>query len=99
MESRKIFCTYILASKPFGTLYTGITAHLRARVLQHKNKQVEGFTKKYNVTQLVFYQIHPDAMSAIAQEKKLKHWKRAWKIALIEKKNPHWMDLFATLDF
>ena len=85
---------YILASKRNGTLYTGITSDLVKRVWQHKNNSVEGFTKKYNVKILVYYEICNDAESAITREKRIKKWRRAWKLRLIEEKNPHWKDLY-----
>ena len=90
----KQFFVYILASKRNGTLYTGITSDLVKRVWQHKNNSVEGFTKKYNVKILVYYEIYNDAESAITREKRIKKWRRAWKLRLIEEKNPHWKDLY-----
>ena len=90
----KQFFVYILASKRNGTLYTGITSDLVKRVWQHKNNSVEGFTKKYNVKILVYYEICNDAESAITREKRIKKWRRAWKLRLIEEKNPHWKDLY-----
>jgi putative endonuclease len=85
---------YLLASKPYGTLYIGVTSDLLARLWQHREKIGEGFTKQYNVTQLVWYEAHEDIMAAIKREKQLKEWKRVWKIELIQKTNPHWRDLF-----
>ena len=85
---------YILASKRNGTLYTGITSNLIQRVWQHKNNRIEGFTKKYNVKTLVFYEVYNNVESAIAREKRIKKWRRAWKLQLIEKMNPQWNDLF-----
>ena len=90
----KHFFVYILASKRNGTLYTGITSDLVKRVWQHKNNSVEGFTKKYDVKILVYYEIYNDAESAITREKRIKKWRRAWKLKLIEEKNPHWKDLY-----
>ena len=90
----KDFYVYILASKPNGTLYIGVTSNLISRIWEHKNKVVEGFTKKYNVSSLVYFEQHFSAESAIHQEKRLKEWKRAWKIDLIEKDNPAWEDLY-----
>ena len=90
----KQFFVYILASKRNGTLYTGITSDLVKRVWQHKNNSVEGFTKKYNVKILVYYETYNDAESAITREKRIKKWRRAWKLKLIEEKNPHWKDLY-----
>ena len=90
----KQFYVYILASKRNGTLYTGMTSNLIQRVWQHKNNIIEGFTQKYNVKTLVFYEVHDNAESAITREKQIKKWRRAWKLQLIEKMNPHWKDLY-----
>ena len=88
---------YILASKRNGTLYIGVTSDLVKRVWQHKNDVVEGFTKKYGVHTLVYYELHADMTEAIVREKRLKKWNRAWKIELIEKENPQWRDLWPEL--
>ena len=85
---------YILASKPNGTLYIGVTSDLAKRVWEHKNSSVEGFTKKYGVHRLVYYELHDDMPAAITREKQLKKWNRAWKLELIEKQNPRWNDLW-----
>jgi putative endonuclease len=85
---------YILASKQNGTFYVGVTSDLAKRAWIHKNDVVEGFTKKYGVHRLVFYEMHPDMTSAIVREKQLKKWNRAWKLELIESKNPEWNDLW-----
>jgi len=90
----KQFYVYILASKLNGTLYIGITSDLLQRIWQHKNKMVEGFTQKYNVNKLVYYEVHPNAESAILREKQMKKWRRSWKIRLIKGKNPDWKDLY-----
>jgi putative endonuclease len=87
-------CVYILASKPNGTLYIGVTSDLTQRVWQHKNAFVEGFTKRYRVHDLVWYEVHDSMESAISREKALKKWNRAWKIELIEKNNQTWVDLY-----
>ena len=87
------YYVYILASKPYGTLYIGVTNDLMKRVYEHKNDFVEGFTKKYGVHQLVYYEQCDDVSGAIQREKQLKKWKRRWKIELIEKLNPYWKDL------
>jgi len=87
----------MLASHRNGTLYTGVTSNLIKRVWEHKNHVVEGFTKKYNVGLLVWYEQHESMDSAIGREKNIKNWKRAWKLALIEQGNPNWMDLYNTL--
>ena len=94
---QKRFTIYILASKRNGTLYIGVTSDLAKRVWEHKNHFVEGFTRKYGVDRLVYYETHETAESAIAREKKLKKWNRAWKIRLIEKDNPNWHDLYEKL--
>ena len=85
---------YLLASKPYGTLYIGVTSDLVQRVWQHREHCVPGFTTKYNVSQLVWFETHEDIMEAITREKQMKEWKRAWKIELIQKANPHWRDLY-----
>ena len=87
-------CVYILANNPNGTLYIGVTSNLVQRVWQHKNDLVEGFTKRYGVHRLVWYEAHENMESAIAREKMLKRWKRAWKIRLIQEANPKWSDLY-----
>lgn len=87
-------CVYILASKKNGTLYIGVTSNLIQRIWQHKNKQVAGFTEKYGVHLLVYYEQHEMMESAIIREKQMKKWKRDWKIGLIEKDNPQWRDLW-----
>jgi putative endonuclease len=88
---------YILASKRNGTLYIGVTSDLVKRVWQHRNDLIEGFTKKYGVHRLVYYETHTDMTEAIRREKRLKKWNRAWKIELIQKKNPEWIDLWPNL--
>ena len=85
---------YILASQRNGTLYIGLTSDLIKRIWEHKNKFVPGFTEKYNVTMLVYYEIFHDITLAANREKRLKEWKRQWKIDLIEKMNPDWKDLY-----
>lgn len=87
-------CVYILASKRNGTLYIGVTSNLIQRIWQHRNKQLVGFTEKYDVNILVFYEIHETMESAILREKQLKKWNRQWKIDLIEKGNAKWCDLW-----
>jgi len=84
---------YILASKRKGTLYIGITNNLLRRVYEHKEGLIEGFTKKYNVKNLVYYEVHSSIYEAIKREKAMKKWLRKWKIELIEKTNPQWKDL------
>jgi putative endonuclease len=85
---------YILASKRNGTLYIGVTSDLAKRVWEHKQNMVEGFTKKYGVYRLVYYEVHADMFAAITREKQLKKWNRAWKLELIEKNNPEWKDFW-----
>jgi putative endonuclease len=88
---------YILASKRNGTLYIGVTSDLVKRIWEHKNDFVAGFTKRYGIHTLVWYELHESMQSAIEREKKLKEWKRAWKLELIEKENPDWQDLYTTI--
>ena len=90
-------CVYILASGKNGTLYVGVTSNLIQRAYQHREAQAEGFTQRYHVHQLVWYEIHETMESAILKEKRLKTWERAAKIRLIEKTNPDWHDLWLTL--
>jgi putative endonuclease len=90
----KPFYVYILASKRNGTLYTGVTSNLIQRVWQHKNNIIKGFTQKYNVKILVFYEVHDNSESAITREKRIKKWRRAQKLQLIEKMNPQWRDFY-----
>jgi putative endonuclease len=85
---------YILASKRNGTLYIGVTSDLVKRIWQHKNNMLEGFTKRYSVHQLVWYELHSSMQSAIEREKRMKGWKREWKLELIESMNPKWQDLY-----
>lgn len=88
------FYVYLLASKKHGTLYVGMTNDIVRRGYEHRSKVVQGFTKRYSVSQLVWFEIYEDAISAIAREKELKKWRRAWKIRLIEESNPDWLDLY-----
>jgi len=90
-------CVYILASKRNGTLYVGVTSDLVQRVWQHKNDLVEGFTKRYRVHRLVWFELFGTIDVAIAREKAIKEWKRAWKIRLIQETNPEWSDLYDEL--
>lgn len=85
---------YILASKRNGTLYIGVTGDLQKRIWEHKNDLVDGFTKRYEVHRLVYYELHEDMASAIRREKQLKKWNRAWKLKLIERENSAWKDLW-----
>ncbi|MHB9021168.1 MAG: GIY-YIG nuclease family protein [Halothiobacillus sp.] len=88
---------YILASQRNGTLYIGVTSDLIKRIWEHKNNVVEGFTQKYNVHQLVYFEQHQEMLAAITREKQLKKWNRDWKLALIEKNNPDWRDLWGDI--
>ena len=88
---------YIMASSPRGTLYTGVTSDLIARAFEHRSKAVPGFTQRYGVTTLVWFEAHPTMESAIRREKAIKEWRRAWKLRLIETTNPAWADLYSSL--
>jgi putative endonuclease len=88
---------YILASKRNGTLYIGVTSDLVKRIWEHKNNFVEGFTNRYDVHHLVWYELHEEMASAIERERNLKEWKRSWKLRLIESSNPDWQDLYDTI--
>ena len=88
---------YILANNQNGTLYIGVTSDLVKRVWEHKNDLIEGFTRKYGVHQLAYYEMHTDMLAAITREKQLKKWNRAWKLELIEEKNPQWKDLWGEI--
>lgn len=88
---------YILASEPHGTLYVGVTSDLLRRVHEHRNGAVPGFTKKYGVKRLVYFEAYDAIETAIAREKAIKNWQRKWKLALIEEANPTWVDLFESL--
>ena len=90
-------CVYILANAPKGTLYIGITSNHVQRVWQHKNDSMDGFTKRYGVHRLVWYEAHETMANAITREKAIKKWNRAWKVDLIEKMNPRWTDLYADI--
>ena len=90
-------CVYLLASRRNGTLYLGVTSNLTQRVWQHNGDLAEGFTKRYGVHTLVWHEGHDTMKSAIAREKAIKGWKRAWKIRLIEESNPQWRDLYEEL--
>jgi putative endonuclease len=91
------YCVYILASKIGGTLYIGVTNDLIRRVHEHKSDVVDGFSKKYGVHRLVYFEQFDDVENAIRREKRLKKWNRAWKIRLIEESNPNWEDLYLSI--
>ena len=90
-------CVCMLASRRNGSLYAGVTSNIIKRIREHKNDVVEGFTKRYGVHPLVWYEIHETMESAISREKTIKGWNRQWKLELIEKGNPEWADLYDTL--
>ena len=93
----KTYYVYILANKRNGTLYIGVTNNLQRRVYEHKQNQIKGFTNKYKVHHLVYYEPTSDIKSALQREKQLKKWERNWKMELIEKDNPSWQDLYEIL--
>jgi putative endonuclease len=88
---------YIMASKRNGTLYTGVTSNIIKRVWEHKNDVIPGFTQQYGIHTLVWFEFHPTMVSAIKREKRIKEWKRKWKLELIEKTNQHWQDLYEVI--
>jgi putative endonuclease len=92
------YFVYILASGRNGTLYVGVTNDLSRRVWEHREKQLKGFTAKYDVTKLAWYAEHGEIDQAILHEKRLKRWRREWKLRLIEAENPQWLDLYETLN-
>ncbi|ASD26767.1 GIY-YIG nuclease family protein [Brevundimonas diminuta] len=92
-----MFYVYILASRPNGTLYTGSTDDLLKRVVEHREKLRGGFTAKYAVSRLVWYEAHASREAAFVRERRIKEWRREWKLDLIERMNPAWADLFETL--
>ncbi len=85
---------YILASRPNGTLYVGVTTDLARRVWQHKEGRIEGFSKRYGVKRLVYYAVFADLQAAQSRERTLKRWRRTWKLELVENANPDWRDLY-----
>lgn len=87
-------CVYILSNQRNGTLYIGVTSNLPKRIWEHKNKVVKGFTQKYGLDRLVWYELHESMLSAIQREKAIKFWKRNWKLKAIEMMNPDWRDLY-----
>jgi len=94
MSIERSYWVYILASRIGGTLYIGVTNNLVRRVYEHRNGLADGFTKKYQVHRLVYFEQYSDIEAAITREKRLKRWNRAWKIQLIEELNPNWDDLY-----
>lgn len=95
--ANKQYYVYIMASKRHGMLYIGVTSDLIKRVYEHKNDLTDGFTNKYHIHNLVYFEITEDVNCAISREKQLKKWNRTWKIVLIEKNNPEWLDLYRDL--
>ena len=93
----RVYYVYILASRVGGTLYVGVTSDLLRRVYEHKEKLVKGFTKRYGVARLVYFEQFGEVDAAIQREKQLKKWRRVWKVQLIEEKNPNWDDLYPTI--
>ena len=95
--STKLFYVYFMTNKLGGAIYTGVTSRLMQRVYEHREGLVEGFTKRYGLDKLVYYEMHETAESAITREKQLKDWKRRWKVELLERENPTWVDLYPRL--
>ena len=93
----KRFHVYIMSNRIGGTLYVGVTSRLMQRVYEHREGLVDGFTRRYGLHRLIFYEAHESAEATIVREKQIKEWKRAWKIALIEQENPNWVDLYPLL--
>jgi putative endonuclease len=94
MRKEHRYFLYIVASQRKGTLYVGVTGNLAARVGEHRDHLLEGFTKRYGVHRLIWFEEFSDIHDAIAREKRIKKWRRAWKVELVEKMNPDWIDLF-----
>jgi len=88
---------YIMTNRPNGTLYVGVTSNLARRAWEHRESMIDGFTKRYGLKQLVYYEAYEDIRSAIQRESNIKHWPRRWKIRLILEMNPQWRDLYETL--
>ena len=97
MSGEAAYYVYILASRIGGTLYVGVTSDLVRRIYEHRTKAVKGFTSRYGITRLVYFDVFGDVEAAILREKQLKKWERAWKIRLIEERNPNWADLFPSI--
>jgi putative endonuclease len=93
----RVYHVYILASRLGGTLYVGVTSNLVGRVFQHREYLAMGFTQRYGVSRLVYFEAYGEVADAIRREKQLKRWNRAWKVRLIEERNPNWDDLYATI--
>ena len=97
MAKEHRYFVYLMASKRNGTLYAGVTSDLAGRAAQHRDEIIEGFTKKYGVHKLIWFEEFADIHDAILRERRIKKWRRAWKLELIEKMNPRWEDLFARI--
>jgi putative endonuclease len=93
----RVSYVYLLASKPYGTLYIGVTSNLVQRIWQHREKLVAGFTQEHGAAYLVWYEVHSDILEAIRREKLIKKWRRDWKVNLIQAMNPEWRDLYADI--
>jgi putative endonuclease len=91
------YYAYIIASRKDGAIYIGVTNDIVRRIYEHRTKAVPGFTSKYSITKLVWFEIYDDPISAISREKELKNWKRNWKVQLIETRNPQWDDLYESI--
>ena len=91
-------CVYIVTNRPNGTLYLGVTSNLARRIFEHREGLIEGITKRYGLTRLVWYEPHDEIASAIQRERTMKHWTRAWKVRLILDMNADWADLYETLN-
>jgi putative endonuclease len=91
------YYVYIIASRKDGAIYIGITNDIVRRIYEHRTKAVPGFTSRYNITRLVWFEIYDDPITAISREKELKKWRRSWKVELIEKDNPEWNDLYESI--
>ncbi len=94
MREEKLYATYLMASKLYGTLYIGVTGDIITRSTQHRNDEIAGFTRRYGIHRLVWFEYFGEIDAAIQREKTMKKWKRDWKINLIERENPHWDDLY-----
>ena len=93
----RVGCVYIMTNRPNGVLYTGVTSDIARRAFEHREGRIEGFTKRYGLTRLVYFEFHDTVKAAIQREHNIKHWPRAWKVKLILENNPEWADLYETL--
>ena len=96
-ETIMSYYVYLIASRKDGAIYLGVTNNIVRRIYEHRIKAVPGFASRYNITQLVWFEIYDDPISAISREKEMKKWKRDWKVALIEAQNPQWSDLYESI--